>query len=91
MSARRWVDEQKRHAFDHSSSLIIQFNPSNLSHLGFDEIPGYPPVLDDEVQEYNQDLEHLERMLGDIEEYIHIAFASLRKEEVVRRLFTMVS
>jgi len=30
-------------------------------------------------------------VLGNIERYIHIAFAALRKEDVVRRMFTMVS
>ena len=29
-------------------------------------------------------------MLGNIERYIHIAFAALRKEGVVRRMFAMV-
>ena len=44
-----------------------------------------------ELQEYIRNLEHLDMLLERIEEYIHLAFAALRKEDVVRRMFGMVS
>ena len=44
-----------------------------------------------EVQEYTRNLERLDMVLSNIEKYIHIAFAALRKEDVVRRMFHMVS
>jgi hypothetical protein len=48
-------------------------------------------VAESEVGEYIRNLERLDMVLANIEKYIHIAFAALRKEDVVRRMFTMVS
>ena len=44
-----------------------------------------------EIQEYTRNLERLDMVLSNIGKYIHIAFAALRKEDVVRRMFHMVS
>lgn len=74
-SAKRWVDEQRRTAFNCS----------------FDRVDGYSQVPDNEIQEYIRNLERLDMVLGNIERYIHIAFAALRKEEVVRRMFAMMA
>jgi len=95
-SAKRWVEEQKRTAFNRSSYnyFPIQLRFSNWSRFfisGFEGVAGYPQVPETETQEYNRNLERLDLVLGSIEKYIHVAFAVLRKEEVVRRMFTMVS
>ena len=94
-SAKRWVKEQRRTAFNRSSynNTPIQFHLSNLSHSpasGFEGVAG-SPVPDSEIPEYIRNLERLDMVLGNIESYIHVAFAALRKEDVVRRMFTMVS
>jgi hypothetical protein len=44
-----------------------------------------------DIQEYQRNLERLDQVLTNIEKYIHFAFAALKKEEVVGRLFKMVS
>ena len=95
-SAKRWVDEQKRTAFNRSSynHFLNQSPFTNQSHSltsGFEGVGGYPPVPDSEIQEYNRNLERLDMVLINIERYIHVAFAALRKEDVVRRMFHMVS
>ncbi|KAH9068205.1 hypothetical protein EDB83DRAFT_2593334 [Lactarius deliciosus] len=59
-------------------------------HHNFDEVAS-PPVRESEIPEYIRNLERLDMVLSNIERYIHIAFAALRKEDVVRRLFNMVS
>jgi hypothetical protein len=48
-------------------------------------------VVESGIGEYTRNLERLDVVLANIEKYIHIAFATLRKEDVVRRMFTMVS
>ena len=48
-------------------------------------------MAESEIQEYTRLLERLDMVLSNIEKYIHIAFAALRKEYVVRRMFAMVS
>ena len=48
-------------------------------------------MAESEVQEYTGFLERLDMVLSNIEKYIHIVFAALRKEDVVRRMFHMVS
>ncbi|KAH9057865.1 hypothetical protein EDB87DRAFT_1628606 [Lactarius vividus] len=73
-SAKRWVDEQRRIAFNHS----------------FDGVAG-SPVPESDISEYTRNLERLDMVLGNIERYIHIAFAALRKEDVVRRMFAMMA
>ena len=94
-SAKRWVEEQRRTAFNRSSynHFLFQFHFSNLSHpptSGFEGVAS-SPVPENEIPEYIRNLERLDMVLGNIERYIHIAFAALRKEDVVRRMFTMVS
>ncbi|KAH9012698.1 hypothetical protein EDB85DRAFT_2037224 [Lactarius pseudohatsudake] len=73
-SAKRWVEEQRRIAFNHS----------------FEGVYG-TPVPDSEISVYIPSLERLDMVLGNIERYVHIAFAALRKEEFVRRMFTMMA
>jgi hypothetical protein len=94
-SAKRWVEVQKRTVFNRSSynHFLIQFHFTHLSHSlsGFEGVAGYPPVLDSEIQEYIRNLERLDMVLGKIESYIHVAFAALREEDIVRRVFTLVS
>lgn len=59
-------------------------------HRSFDGVQG-SSVPESEIQEYTRKLEHLDMLLSNIEEYIHIAFAALGKEDVVRRMFTMMA
>ncbi|KAI9440238.1 hypothetical protein BJY52DRAFT_131749 [Lactarius psammicola] len=73
-SAKRWVDEQRRTAFNRS----------------FEGVAG-SPVPESEIPEYIRNLERLDMVLGNIERYIHIAFAALKKEDVVRRMFAMMA
>ncbi|KAH8981615.1 hypothetical protein EDB86DRAFT_2975264 [Lactarius hatsudake] len=73
-SAKRWVEEQRRTAFNHS----------------FDGVAS-SPVPESEIPEYIRNLERLDMVLSNIERYIHIAFAALRKEDVVRRMFNMMA
>lgn len=94
-SAKRWVEEQRRTAFNRSSynHFLIRshfFNQSYFPTSGFEGVAG-SPVPENEIPEYIRNLERLDMVLGNIERYIHIAFAALRKEDVVRRMFTMVS
>ena len=48
-------------------------------------------MAESESQEYTQNLKRLDEVLGNIEKYIHVAFAALRRDDVVRRMFPMVS
>ncbi|KAI0297271.1 hypothetical protein B0F90DRAFT_1740642 [Multifurca ochricompacta] len=73
--AKKWVEEQKRAAFSHK----------------FDGVAGYPTVPDSDIKEYNRNLERLDLVLTSIERYISFAFAVLKKEDVVRRMFTMMA
>ncbi|KAH9057856.1 hypothetical protein EDB87DRAFT_975637 [Lactarius vividus] len=73
-SAKRWVDEQRIIAFNHS----------------FDGVAS-SPVPESDIPEYIRNLESLDVVLGNIERYIHIVFAALRKEDVVRRMFAMMA
>jgi len=75
MAAKRWVDEQKKVAFSRD----------------FNGVTGYPTIPESDIQEYNRSLECLDQILGNIEKYIHIAFAALGKEDVVQRMFTMMA
>jgi len=59
--------------------------------LDFDGVTGYPPIPESETQEYCCNLEHLDQVLANIERYIPIAFAALKKEDVMQRMFHMVS
>lgn len=59
--------------------------------LDFDGDAGYPTIPKGEIREHHRDLERLDQALRNIEKYIHIAFAALKKEDVVQRVFTMVS
>ncbi|KAI9512951.1 hypothetical protein F5148DRAFT_560177 [Russula earlei] len=75
VAAKRWVDEQKRMAFNRD----------------FDGVAGYPATPESDIQEYHRNLERLDHALANIEKYIHIAFAVLKKEDVVQRMFTMMA
>jgi len=57
---------------------------------GFDGVEGYPPFPRSLFQEYRRNLERLDQLLANIETYIHVAFATLKKGSVVRRVFSMV-
>ncbi|KAH9178377.1 hypothetical protein EDB89DRAFT_2239613 [Lactarius sanguifluus] len=73
VSAKRWVEEERRTAFNHSFGVASS------------------PVPESEIPEYIRNLERLDMVLANIERYIHIAFAALRKEDVVRRMFNMMA
>jgi len=73
--AKVWVDDRKMLAF--RSALDV-----NINHKA---------VPDSDVQEYHRNLERLDQVLASIEKYIHIAYAALRKEDVVRRMFEMMA
>ncbi|KAI9451044.1 hypothetical protein BJY52DRAFT_1419288 [Lactarius psammicola] len=49
------------------------------------------PIPESEIPEYIRRLEGLDMVLGNIERYIHIAFAALNSEDVVRRMFAMMA
>ena len=57
----------------------------------FDEIVVYSPIPESDIQVFRRNVEHLDQVLSNIEKYIHYAFAVLKKEDVVERMFTMVS
>jgi hypothetical protein len=44
-----------------------------------------------DVAEYGRNLDRLDKVLGSIEQYIHIAYASMKKDDVIRRVYHMVS
>ena len=95
--AKRWVDEQKKIAFSRGrSSSRLQpsgFLTGFLSSIEFDGVAENPEPTapESEIQEYRRNLERLDQVLSNIEKYIHIAFAALKKEDVVERMFFMVS
>ena len=70
---------------------------SSLSLIGFrlvpsfDRVPLIQSIPESDIQEYQRNLERLDQVLVNIEKYIHFAFAALKKEEIVERLFNMVS
>ena len=92
--AKRWVDEQKRIAFARSSSHFVQV-PAFIEFFFLapdsNGIVSHSPVPESDVPEYRRNLERLDEALCKIEKYIHVAFTILKKEEVVQRMFTMVS
>ncbi|KAH9952434.1 hypothetical protein BC827DRAFT_1387632 [Russula dissimulans] len=55
------------------------------------DLAGYPTIPECDVQDFHRNLVHLDQILANIEKYIHFSFAALRKEVVVRRMFSMVS
>jgi hypothetical protein len=57
----------------------------------FDKTATYSPDRDRDINEYKRNLQRLEMTLGNIESYIHIAFATLKNEDIVRTVFNMVS
>ena len=92
-SAKRWVKEQRRIAFNYSSfylSYKFSFFLCISFPSGFDGVANCT-VPEIEIQEYVRNLERLDMVLENIEEYIYIAFAALRKEDLVQRMFAMVS
>lgn len=56
----------------------------------FNAIATYP-VTESDIQEYHRNLERPDQVIANIEKYIHVAFAVLKKEKVVDRVFEMVS
>jgi hypothetical protein len=48
-------------------------------------------IPETDIQEYQRNLERLDQVLVNIEKYIHVVFAAVKKEEVVERLLKMVS
>ena len=93
MAAKRWVEDQKRKAFSRGKSRLLVLLLSNLIPFlpDFDGVAGYPTIPENDIQEYHRNLERLDQVLANIEKYIHVAFAALKKEDVVLRMFTMVS
>jgi hypothetical protein len=57
----------------------------------FNGVAEYPLIPEGDKQEYYRNMEHLDQVLFNIEKYIHLAFAVMKKEDVVERMFTMVS
>jgi hypothetical protein len=57
----------------------------------FDSVAGYPTMPESDIQEYHHNVECLDQVLASMEKYIHIAYAALKNEDVVQRMFTMVS
>ena len=57
----------------------------------FDRFTPIHSIPESDIDEYKRNLERLDQVLGIIEKYIHFAFAALKKEDVVERLFNMVS
>ena len=57
----------------------------------FDRVTPIQSIPECDLQEYHRNLERLDQVLANIEKYIHFAFAALKKEAVVGRLFSMVS
>jgi hypothetical protein len=76
--------------------LVLSTLPS-LSLIGFRLVPNFDRVApiqsipESDIQEYQRNLERLDQVLVNMERYIHIAFAAMKKGEVVERLFKMVS
>jgi hypothetical protein len=74
---------------------LVLSAPTSLSLIGFRLVPNFDRVAstipESDIQEYQRNLERLDQVLVNIEKYIHFAFAALKKEEVVGRLFGMVS
>jgi hypothetical protein len=72
-------------------SFIIRF-----FWLGFllvpdlEEVAGYS-VLDSDLPEYRRNLDRLDKVLSNIEQYVHLVYATLKKEDVASRICTMVS
>ena len=96
IAAKRWVDEQKKIAFSRGWSSGLQLSafltgfPSSIEFDGVADNFG-ATIPESEIQEYRRNLERLDQVLSNIEKYIHIAFAALKKEDVVERMFFMVS
>jgi len=94
--AKRWVDEQKKIAFSRGWSSSLQLSafltgfPSSIEFDGVADDFG-ATIPESEIQEYRRNLERLDQVLSNVEKYIHIAFAALKKEDVVERMFFMVS
>jgi len=77
INAKRRVDEKRRVAFSCAP--------------GFDGAISFPPIPECDIQEYHRNVERLDQVLSSIEKYIHFAFAVLKKEEIVERMFTMMA
>ncbi|KAH8979591.1 hypothetical protein EDB86DRAFT_2835793 [Lactarius hatsudake] len=69
--------------------LKIRGKPLSII-VHFDWVAG-SPVPGSEIPEYIRNLEHLDMVLGNIERYIHLAFAALGRGDVVLRMFSMMT
>ena len=91
--AKRLVDEKKRLAFScgQFSLLCLPYLICFRLAPDFNGVVDYHPILESDKQEYYSKIEHLDQLLFNIEKYIHLAFAVTKKEDLVERMFTMVS
>jgi hypothetical protein len=55
-----------------------------------DAVASFYPIQECDIQEYHRNVERLDQVLSNIEKYIHFAFALLKKEDIVKRMFKMV-
>jgi hypothetical protein len=62
--------------------LVVEFDGVAVASLS---------VPESDVGEYGRNLDRLDKVLGSIEQYIHIAYASMKKDDVIRRVYHMVS
>jgi hypothetical protein len=87
----------RREEADGIQFWLVSSAPSSLSLIGFRLVPNFDRVTsirsipESDIQEYQRNLERLDQVLINIEKYIHFAFAALKKDVVVGRLFSMVS
>jgi hypothetical protein len=65
--------------------------PTDADYHGFNGVVDYLPIPESDKQEYYRNLGRLDQVLFNIEKYIHLAFDVMKKEDVVERMFTMVS
>ncbi|KAH9972697.1 hypothetical protein BGW80DRAFT_1312047 [Lactifluus volemus] len=75
MFARRWVEELKRTAF-------VQLDGVAIAGLS---------VPESDVAEYGRSLNRLDKVLGSIEQYIHIAFVKMKKDDLIRRFYHVMA
>ena len=65
-------------------------DPFHLAPV-FDVATSHALIPESDIPEYYRNVDRLDQVLSNIESYIHFAFAVLKREEVVERMFTMVS
>ncbi|KAI9512946.1 hypothetical protein F5148DRAFT_559685 [Russula earlei] len=75
-AAKLWVDEQKIIALKRAFDVNAECTAA---------------VPDIDIQEYHRNLQRLDLVLANIEKYIHIAFAVLKKEDIAQRMLEMMA